>query len=111
MIWYIAAFTAGWAACWYTSRLLLRHVLRRKDSLTAEVLSGLPQEKLLRVWEITDRELTLRRAVPVRDTGVTLDFVRGEVRRCICPAGEQGAVAGEDHASWCPARFQESGPE
>ena len=25
---------------------------------------GLPQEKLLHVWEVTDRELTLRRAVP-----------------------------------------------
>lgn len=64
MIWYFAAFVAGWASCWYFGRFVLRHVLRRKDSFTAEVLSGLPQEKLLRIWEITDRELTLRRAVP-----------------------------------------------
>lgn len=64
MIWYLVAFIAGWASCWYLSRFLLKNVLRRHDSMTQEVLSGLPQEKLLRVWEITDRELTLRRAVP-----------------------------------------------
>ena len=64
MIWYLVAYIAGWASCWYLSKYLLKHVLRRQDGLTTEVLSGLPQEKLLRVWEITDRELTVRRTPP-----------------------------------------------
>lgn len=73
--WPLVAFVAGWAACWYLSRFLLKNVLRRGDSLTAEVLSGLPQEKLLRVYATVEKELAKRRAPaqPSQQRGETHD--------------------------------------
>lgn len=67
-LWIILAYIAGWGTCWYFSRFLLRHVLRREPSLTADILAGLPQDRLLSVWEATDRELTKRRA-PIPASG------------------------------------------
>lgn len=68
MIWYAVTFVAGWASCWYLSKFLLKNVLRRPSSLTVEVLSGLPQERLLNVSRIVDEELTKRREVPTTGT-------------------------------------------
>ena len=67
--WVLVAFAAGWLTCWYFSRFIVRYALRRGDSLTVDVLSGLPQDKLLKVSSAVETELAKRRAQPSAEDG------------------------------------------
>lgn len=60
-LWLIAAFLAGWFACWKSMSFILVTVLRRGNKLMVDSISGLSQDALLKVSAAVDAELAKRR--------------------------------------------------
>lgn len=60
-LWFIVAFLLG-ALFWYwAGSFMVKRVLRRNDTFTDDILSGLPQKSLISVYRKSEAEIERRK--------------------------------------------------